>query len=86
MRVAATLVNQTDSWIEIDGICLDLRDQTGKLVGTLSPQQGGILDPGATMTVSGEVADLGGAASAEAIAYGHPVERGPIVPPAVTGP
>jgi hypothetical protein len=86
VRVAATLVNQTDSWIEIDGICLNLRDRTGKLVGTLSPQQGGILGPGATMTVSGEVADLGGAASAEAIAYGHPVERGPIVPPAVTGP
>jgi hypothetical protein len=86
VRVAATLVNQTDSWIEIDGICLNLRDRTGKLVGTLSPQQGGILGPGATMTVSGEVADLGGAASAEAIAYGHPVERGSIVPPAVAGP
>ena len=75
--VAATLTNPSDSWLSVNGACLNLRGADGTLVGTASSEGGGYIGPGETMTVSGEVVEVGKAASAEVVAYGYVTEPPP---------
>jgi hypothetical protein len=85
-RLSATLTNPTVDWIGVGGICLNLRDKDGDLVGTnsigiFSVSQSGYIEPGGSIVVSGEVEGLEKAESAQVIAYGHvSPEPPPIVP------
>jgi len=91
-RVSATLTNPTVDWIGVGGICLNLRDKDGDLVGTnsigiFSTSQSGLIEPGGSMVISGEVEGLERAESAEVIAYGQAsTEPLPIVPVPVNPP
>jgi len=85
--VEATLTNPTRSWLQIVGVCLNVRSADGALVGTLSVVPEDDLGPGAIVAVSGEVNLLAKAASADVTAYGWPIEGPPTeIPIAVAEP
>ena len=91
VRVSATLTNPTVDWVGVGGICLNLRNKDGDLVGTnsvgvFSTSQSGYIEPGDTMIVSGEVVEVDKAASAEVIAYGYATTAPPPIIPVPVNP
>lgn len=83
-EVFATISNPTSSWIAVNGICFNLRDGGGRLVGT--NHEGGYYNyiaPGGSVTLSAFVSQFDDASSAEAIAFAQP-QDGP--PQVVVGP
>ncbi len=90
VKVGATLTNPTSTWLRLNGVSLNLRAADNSLAGTLCLEvdediawSDAYLAPGASMSISGEVIEVGAATSAEVVAYaeptsGPPPTRGPI--------
>ncbi|MGA2286677.1 MAG: hypothetical protein ABSG55_10465 [Dehalococcoidia bacterium] len=81
--VSATLSNPTNRWLNIRGVCYNLRDSSGTLVGTLSGgSENPMMPPGITRAVSAVVSPLGKPDAAEVIAYADVLDQ----PPPTSGP
>jgi hypothetical protein len=78
VEVSGVATNATNTWIELRGICFNLRGKDGALVGTWSPAHPWqTLAPGESVALSGEVVEVAAAASAEIVAYGSPTSAPP---------
>ncbi len=72
LRVSATVTNGTSEWLWVVGTCFNLRDKTGRLVGTSSLWEDFYLSPGESRRVSAEVYALDSFATSEVKAYAKP--------------
>jgi hypothetical protein len=77
-EISGVATNATNTWLELRGVCFNLRGKDGALVGTWSPDHSWqTLAPGESVSLSGEVVEVAAAASAEIVAYGSPTSAPP---------
>lgn len=69
-RTATTFIrNRTDSWVDVLGICLVLRDADGRVVGMNGAGSGGYLGPGHVGEFTRSVVQLAPSVSVDVIAF-----------------
>ncbi|MEX2245696.1 MAG: FxLYD domain-containing protein [Dehalococcoidia bacterium] len=68
-EVSATLANPTSSWLATIGICFNLLDHDGRIIGTVDDPQAHHLAPYSTVRVSARVSAFGAVSSVDVTAY-----------------
>jgi hypothetical protein len=72
-----TLVNGSDEWLRLVGVCMSVYDQAGQLTGFASVPASNYIEPGGVFDVAGLVPSVASPARAEIVAYAEIGEAPP---------
>ena len=75
--VSMTFANDSASWIQVNGVCISLRDRQGRLTGAGSIYIGQNIAPGESIETEADIDQFDASSTAEVIAYAVPLLEPP---------